>query len=247
MQQYNQFLALHEQTTPLIIPNAWNVASAKAIEKAGFKAIATSSGAIAASLGYADGEQIPFKELLYVVQRIRASTSLPLSVDMERGYTNDLSQLNDHVQQLVEAGVAGINLEDNQDEEIYVKKLSSIRNYLTKNNLSLFINARTDVFLQKLPAPLETTLQRAARYAKEGANGLFVPALRDADSIRTIAAATALPLNIVPGPGLDTVAVLKGLGVRRISMAVLLYKASHQYTEKLLTGIQEEQSFSSLL
>ncbi|OQP40018.1 hypothetical protein A4H97_17530 [Niastella yeongjuensis] len=112
MNNYEIFLQLHQQPTPFIIANAWNVKSASRIEENGYKAIATSSSAIANSLGYEDGEKIPFSELLFVIRRISACTSIPLSVDLERGYTNDLAELNDNIRQLIEAGVVGINLED---------------------------------------------------------------------------------------------------------------------------------------
>ena len=131
MNQYQIFYDLHHQAQPLLLANAWNVKSAQIIEKAGFNAIATSSGAIANSLGYNDGEQIPFEELLYIVKRIKASTNIPLTVDLERGYTNDLDVLNSHIQQIIDIGATGINIEDNQGEDIFLEKLKSITKYLT--------------------------------------------------------------------------------------------------------------------
>jgi 2-methylisocitrate lyase-like PEP mutase family enzyme len=246
MNNYETFYQLHQQNTPLIIANAWNVKSAQIIENSGYAAIATSSGAIAASLGYEDGEKIPFPELLYIVQRIKACTSVPLSVDFEKGYTDNPDQLTDHVQRLIDAGVAGINMEDSQGEDIYLKKLSTIKNHLLKTNQQLFINARTDGFLLKLASPLETTLRRAKLYQDAGAGGLFVTAVRDMDSIKVITAATTLPVNIVGVPGLTSVAALSACGVRRVSMAVLLYKATYQHAEKLLKAIKAEDSFEAL-
>ena len=162
-----------------MLANAWNVKSAQVIEKAGYAAIGTSSGAIADSLGYKDGEQIPFDDLLYVVKRIGACVRLPLTVDFERGYTQDLATLQVHVQRLLDIGVAGINLEDAEGEEIYLRKLFCIKNYLVKTGQQLFINARTDGFLLKLDAPLETTLRRAKLYQDAGADGLFVTGVAD--------------------------------------------------------------------
>lgn len=179
MDNYEAFYKLHQQKKPLIIANAWNVKSAQIIEQNGYDAIATSSGAISNSLGYPDGEKIPFSELLYIVQRIKSCTNIPLSVDLERGYTDNPSELLENIQRLVDIGVAGINLEDSQGEEIYLKKLSSIKNHLLKNNQKLFINARTDGFLLKLESPLETTLKRAKSYQNAGADGLFVTAISD--------------------------------------------------------------------
>ena len=112
MNHYETFYQLHQQNKPLIIANAWNVKSAQIIEQNGYEAIATSSGAISNSLGYEDGEKIPFSELLYIVQRIKSCTNVPLSVDLEKGYSDNISELIENIQRLVDIGVAGINLED---------------------------------------------------------------------------------------------------------------------------------------
>lgn len=245
MHQYEKFYQLHQQQGPFLLANAWNAKSAQLIAAAGFEAIGTSSGAIAHSLGYEDGEKIPFDELLYIVQRIKASASIPLSVDMERGYSDDLQVLTDNIQKLLDCGIAGINIEDAQGEEVYLRKLEGIKNYLVKTNQSLFINARMDVFQQKLPAPLETTIKRAQRYQQAGADGLFVIAIPDADVAREIVASTSLPVNMVATPKLP-VETLAGIGVKRISMAVLLYKATYQHLEKISQEIIAERSLSPL-
>lgn len=246
MSHFEKFHQLHYQETPFILANAWNVQSAKLIEAAGYPAIATSSGAIADSLGYPDGEQIPFSELLYIVQRIKASTSIPVSVDMERGYTDDLQVLNDHIQQLIDLGVAGINLEDAQGEEIYLRKLQSINNYLATTNQQLFVNARTDVFLQKLANPIETTLRRAKLYRDAGADGLFVTGIQDADTIKSIVSGTRLPVNVVAVPKMASIQTLQDGGVKRISMAVFLYKAAYKQVAHALQQIQAEHSLRPL-
>ena len=241
-----EFHQFHHNHEPLIIANIWNVKSARIAEGCGFKAIATSSGAIADSLGYKDGEEIPFDELLYIIKRIALSTSVPLSVDLERGYTNDPDILNNHVQRLIDLGVAGINLEDAQGEEIYLKKLTGVSEYLKKTNQQLFINARTDVFLQKLPDPLETTLRRAKLYQEAGANGLFVTAISDPELIRTIAESTTLPVNVVGVPKLASLSELASCGVKRISMAVFLYRASYSKMEMLAREVLEKKSLAPL-
>jgi len=200
MNNYETFYQLHHRDTPLILANAWNVKSAQLIEQNGFDAIGTSSGAISNSMGYEDGEKIPFKELLYIVQRITANVKIPVSVDLERGYTDSLNDLTDNIEKLIDAGVVGINIEDSQGEEIYLKKLSAIKNSLEKNNQKLFINARTDGFLQKLDSPLELTIKRAKLYNDAGVDGLFVTAVADSLVIKEIALSTSLPLNIVGTP-----------------------------------------------
>lgn len=246
MNTYEHFLGLHHQPRPLIIANAWNVKSAQVIEKSGYDAIATSSGAIADSLGYKDGEVIPFDELLYIVKRIKSGTTLPLSVDLERGYAKDLDTLHNHIQQLIDIGVVGINIEDAEGEEIYLKKLISIKNYLEKTNQQLFINARTDVFLLKLPSPFETILKRAKLYEEAGANGLFVTAINDIELIKAIAFSITLPLNVVGVPKLSSVQLLAENGVKRISMAAFLYRATYTHLESITQAILTEQSFSPL-
>jgi len=246
MTNFETFYHLHHQPAPFILANVWNVKSAKIVEVCGFKAMATSSGAIADSLGYRDGEEIPFSELLYVVKRIRSCTTIPLSVDLERGYTDDLSLLNDHIQNLIDIGVAGINLEDAQGEDSYLRKLSGIKSYLDKTSQRLFVNARTDVFLQKLPSPLETVLKRATRYKEAGADGLFVTAVDDTEVIKKIVATTSLPVNVVGVPKLSPVSMLTACGVKRISMAVFLYKATYNKTEMMAKDILHGQSFEPL-
>lgn len=246
MSNYEKFYQLHHGAKPVIMGNAWNVKSAQLIEQNGFDAIATSSGAISNSLGYDDGEKIPFSELLYIVQRIKASTNIPLTVDMERGYTNDLDKLAENVQRLADIGVAGINLEDAQGEEIYLKKLNRIKNHLEKNNQKLFINARTDGFLQKLPSPLETTIKRAAHYKDAGADGLFVTGISDPAIIKEIADSIALPLNIVATPNLPSIQALSECGVRRITMAVFLYRATYSGLDGLLKSVMNEKFFGPL-
>lgn len=246
MNQYEIFNQLHHRQSPLVLANAWNVKSAQIIEKAGFDAIGTSSGAIANSLGYEDGEKIPFSELLFIVQRIKASTNIPLSVDIERGYSDDLNELNDNIQKLLDIGVSGINIEDAQGEEIYLRKVESIKNYLSKTRQQLFINARTDVFLQKLPAPLETTKRRAKLYQDAGADGLFIPAVSDVTNIKAITSAVSIPVNVVCTPAFSSVKSLADTGVKRISMAVFLYRGTYNQLEKISDTIIKENSFAAL-
>ncbi|MEO5684931.1 MAG: isocitrate lyase/phosphoenolpyruvate mutase family protein [Chitinophagaceae bacterium] len=246
MTNHEIFYQLHHQAKPLLLGNAWNAKSAQLIEKAGFAAVGTSSGAIADSLGYADGEKIPFRELLYIVQRIKSSTTIPLSVDMERGYADDLNLLNQYIQQLADIGVSGINIEDAQGEDAYLRKLYSIKNYLLKTNQQLFINARTDGFLQKLDAPLELTLKRAKLYQDAGADGLFVTAIQDTETIKAITASSTLPLNVVGVPALPAIEILEACGVKRISMAVFLYKAAYNHVADISRNINDQYSFTPL-
>ena len=248
-QQVNQnfeiFRQLHNQSKPLILANVWNVKSAQIIEACGFDAMATSSGAIADSLGYKDGEQISFAELLYIIKRIKSAVSIPLSVDLERGYTNNLSLLNEHIQELIDAGVIGINIEDAQGVDVYLKKLSGIATYLKNTGQQIFINARTDVFLQKLPSPVETIIERAKLYGDAGADGLFIPGVSDADVIKKIVSSTTLPVNVVSTSAIS-VKALEDCGVKRISMAVFLYRSTYNNMEKTAKEILNTRSFEAM-
>lgn len=246
MNNYEKFYQLHHNEQPFVLGNAWNVKSAQLIEQNGYASIGTSSGAISNSMGYTDGENIPFNELLYVVKRITACTGIPVSVDLERGYTDDLTTLTEYIQQLLDCGVAGINLEDAQGQDVYLKKIHAIKNYLEKTNQHLFINARTDVFLQKSEAPLERAIKRAKLYAEAGADGLFVPAVSDPDSIKTLSSSINLPLNIVGTPKLSSEEALAVCGVKRISMAVFLYNATYGKLDHFLREVREQKSFQSL-
>jgi 2-methylisocitrate lyase-like PEP mutase family enzyme len=246
MNHFQTFYDLHHRENPLVIGNAWNSKSAQIIEKAGFDAIATSSGAIADSLGYKDGEQIPFEELLYIVKRIKAVTSIPLSVDVERGYSDDLKVLSQHIQQIIDTGAVGINIEDNQGEDIFLKKLYAIRNYLDQTDQQLFINARTDVFLQKLPDPVEKVVLRASLYKDAGANGLFVTGVQDTEIIKEIVSAVALPVNVVGVSRISSIPLLAECGVKRISMAGILYTASYKKIDSLVNTIKTENSLACL-
>lgn len=246
MNTYETFYQLHHQDKPFILANAWNVKSAQIIEENGFASMGTSSGAISNSMGYEDGEKMPFNELLFIVQKITAKVKIPVSVDFERGYTDNLSQLTDNIDKLMEAGVVGINLEDAQGEEIYLRKLTAIKNHLLKTNQNMFINARTDGFLQKLDAPLELTIKRAQQYQDMGADGLFVTGVKDLHDIQTIVSSTKLPVNIVAVPSLYSVKQLATIGVKRISMAVLLYGATYRSLGALTAEITHQNSFDTL-
>jgi 2-methylisocitrate lyase-like PEP mutase family enzyme len=246
MNNYAAFYQLHHQDKPFVLANAWNVKSAQIIEQCGYEAIGTSSGAISNSLGYPDGEKIPFGELLYMVQRIKACTTVPLSVDLERGYTDNPDELIENIQRLVDIGVAGINLEDVQGEELFLKKLGWIKAHLVKTGQHLFINARTDGFLLKQESPLEKTIKRAKLYQDAGADGLFVTAVSDTATIKAITASTTLPVNVVGSPKLSSFKALSECGVRRISMAVLLYKSTYSQLERLAKEVNGEESLAPL-
>lgn len=252
MNDYEVFSQLHYRDKPLVIGNAWDVASAKLFEENGFKAAATSSAAIADTLGYEDGQNMSFDMLLENAIRIKRNISIPLSVDMERGYAETIPGILENIDQLIDAGVAGINIEDSlagaklRGTESFQKVISAIANHLSRKKKQLFINARTDTFLLKIPGALEETLNRAKAYEAAGANGIFVPFIYDIDEIKKVVAATSLPVHVLSMKELPHFDVLADAGVKRISMGSWVYRAMKRWMQQTLTAIQTEQNFNSI-
>lgn len=205
----------------LLLANAWDAGSARLIESLAAPAIATTSAGVAWAHGYADGDQLPVPHLLAAVAEIRRVINVPLSVDVEGGYSDEPDLVADTVVQLVQNGVSGINLEDGgSDAELLCAKIARIKRACAQHGVDVFINARTDVYLRQLaPADerVEATLYRAALYRAAGADGLFVPGVTDAEEIRALAAQAQLPLNVMLRPNLPSPQALKELGVRRLS------------------------------
>jgi 2-methylisocitrate lyase-like PEP mutase family enzyme len=251
MNKYETFLQLHQQDKPVILANSWNVYSARLAEMNGYKAIATSSLAIAVTLGYEDGENIPFSELLFMVKKIIAGVSLPVSVDMEAGYSNDVNEIISNIDQLIDAGAVGINFEDAKHRQLvgaeeFSEKIKVIREHLNKTGKNLFINARTDGYLLKVPSHKLVTLERIKKYEAAGASGIFVPFVSDINDIKEITSAVSLPVNVLSMPGLPSFDELAKAGVHRISMGSSLFRAAYKHTEALIQNVNTQQSVSSL-
>ncbi|TAJ66441.1 isocitrate lyase/phosphoenolpyruvate mutase family protein [Brevundimonas sp.] len=203
----------------LILPNAWDGGSAALMRAKGAKAIATTSAGVAWALGWPDGDALPVERVLQVcTDVVRAAQGLPVSIDFEGGYSDDPAAVAAPAKRLVEAGAAGINIEDGGGSpELLAAKIAAIRAAVGPD---LFINARCDVWLRGVGEPgtrVAEAARRGAIYAAAGADGLFTPGLTDAADIAAMVAATPLPLNLLAYPGLPDAATLKGLGVRRLS------------------------------
>lgn len=217
------FRRLHTEGV-LVLPNAWDAGSARLTESLGAKAVATTSAGVAWSHGYADGNHLPVEALARTVAEIARVIRVPLTVDMEGGYSNDPATVGDTVARVLEAGAVGINLEDGTGTpDLFCAKLEHVKRAAARLGVDVFVNARTDVYLHGL-APqerrVEETLARAERYRAAGADGLFVPGLVDAAGIRAVASGTPLPLNVMARPGVPPPAELQALGVRRLSAGI---------------------------
>ena len=221
------FRALHQDF--LILPNTWDAASARIVEEAGAKAIATSSAAMAWAHGYADGHHFPPAKLVAAIEQIARVVGLPITADAEGGYSDDLAQVRENITALINAGAVGVNLEDGRaPHDLHLRKIEAAREAGVRAGVALFINARTDVYLKKLVAPeaaLEETLRRAKAMREAGADGLFTP-MAAFDDIAELAAA-GLPLNLMAMPGLPDAAALKAMGVRLPSAATATFNAAY--------------------
>ncbi|MGU3523127.1 isocitrate lyase/phosphoenolpyruvate mutase family protein [Enterobacteriaceae bacterium C23F] len=249
------FAELHHQTPPLLIANVWDAVSAVAAQQAGFQALGTSSAAIAAMLGYEDGEALSFDELFYIVTRIKAVSDLPLSVDMEAGFGGTAKEITAHLKRLIQLGVVGVNLEDSRvvggarqlvDAAEFARTLSDIRTELDNENLTLFLNIRTDAYLLNHALPLQETLLRGQRYQAAGADGLFVPCLTSESEMVIIADAYPLPLNVMCMPDLPDFENLRIAGVRRISMGNFVHSALQSKLKAVMLNVQSQQSFTGV-
>ncbi len=251
------FTLLHQQTTPLLLCNVWDVASTKTAETHGFSAIGTSSAAIARMLGYADGEYMPFEELLFIVKRITACSVLPLSVDIEAGFSDDAQITASYIKALVEVGVVGINIEDSKvnksneersliNENSFAGFLSAVTTQLIKDNITVFINVRTDTFLLGVKDAITATKKRAKLYQAAGADGLFVPCIVETEAIEAVVSSTTLPVNVMCMPELPDFELLKSLGVKRISMGNFLFDGLQDDLSDRLNKIKQANSFKSV-
>ncbi|HEY5721185.1 MAG TPA: isocitrate lyase/phosphoenolpyruvate mutase family protein [Allosphingosinicella sp.] len=223
-----RFRALHVMGDPLILFNAWDAGSAKAVAEAGAKAIATGSWSVAAAQGYADGEAMPLDLALANIARIAEAVDLPVTIDFERGYAEAPARIADNARAAAEAGAIGCNFEDGLADGAIrpaadqAARIAAIREATADRGF--FINARTDLFLHSAPETHEglvgEALERGSAYAEAGAGGLFVPGLSDEGLIERICRDSTLPVNIMIWPGrTPPLRRLAELGVARISHA----------------------------
>ncbi|MGF1475103.1 MAG: isocitrate lyase/phosphoenolpyruvate mutase family protein [Geminicoccaceae bacterium] len=238
------FHALHVKGNPLILFNIWDAGSAIAVAKAGAPALATGSWSVAAAQGYADGENLPLDFLTRIVERIVATSDLPVSVDLEGGYGRTGEQVASAVTKVLEAGAIGFNFEDQivGGDGIYcaeeqAARIGAARKAAERTGCPAFINARTDLFLKAKPedhdqAMLDDALDRARAYEQAGASGFFAPALIDESLIERLCETSPLPVNIMALRGAPGAERLAELGVARISHGPGPYRQMVRWLEE---------------
>lgn len=224
-----RFKALHHADRPLLLPNAWDAASARLFQAVGAQAIATSSAAVAWARGYPDGSALPNVELLSAVRGIARVIDVPLTVDLEDGYSAHPKIVAALVKEVADAGAVGINLEDGHAApELLTAKIQAIRAEL--GDTPFYINARTDVYLLGLASGSEAiamSIARLRQYQAAGADGIFVPIITRLEDMRAIAAAIPLPMNVMALPNLPNMAEMQSAGVRRISAGPALFEKAY--------------------
>ncbi|MEV0030290.1 isocitrate lyase/phosphoenolpyruvate mutase family protein [Nocardia sp. NPDC050793] len=225
MDKATAFHDLHHRSIPLVLPNAWDFASAAVLAAEGFPAIGTTSLGVAAAAGVPDGTGVTGAETLALARRL-SRLAVPVTVDIESGFSDEPGEVAEFVAELDALGIAGVNIEDGRadaelaDPEHQATLIAAIK----ERTPAVFVNARVDTHW--LGIDPESTLERADRYARAGADGLFVPGLTEQDAIRRVVESVPLPVNILYAVGGPTVAELAALGVRRISTGSLLYRAA---------------------
>jgi len=244
---------MHAQENLLFLPNAWDVLSALVLEQAGFKAIGTTSWGVANAMGYKDGERIQFGDLLALVKKMIAVVEIPITVDIESGYSDNATLVANNVLKIAELGASGINIEDSlknsaglNDKNTQCELISRIRNKLDGNGYhEFFINARTDTYLQK-KEPLNDTVDRAVAYANAGANGIFVPGLWQSEEIEKLVKSIEVPLNVMSLPNLTDVDSLNKLGVKRFSLGPAFSNATISFIEEQARVLFTKQNTKNL-
>lgn len=243
MSKSELFQALHVKSDPVVLFNVWDPGTASIVQSAGAKAIATGSWPVAAAHGFADGEAIPLTMMLDNLSRIVAAVDLPVSSDIEGGYSETARGVADTVEQVVRAGAVGFNFEDQivggqglYDIAAQSARVAGAREGADRAGSNVFLNARTDLFLKAKPEDhalhLEEALTRAQAYADVGANGFFAPGLTDEGLIKQLCADCPLPVNILALPQAPEAGVLAGLGVARISHGPVPYRKMAAWLEE---------------
>ncbi|WP_432028635.1 isocitrate lyase/PEP mutase family protein [Streptomyces sp. 1222.5] len=247
------FRALHVPGRPLVLPNAWDAASAAVVAEAGAAAVATTSAGVAWAFGAADGDRLDRDRALEAVARITAAVRVPVSADIEGGYAEDPAGVADTVRAVLAAGAAGVNIEDARYDggealrpvAEQAARIAAVRAAADRAGVPLFVNARIDTFLRGAGG-VDLTLERAAAFLDAGADGIFVPGAVDPETIKALVAGIDGPVNILLLPGAPPVAELAALGVARISAGSGLAEAAHALVRRAARELLEEGTYGFL-
>ena len=252
-QKAEQFRKLHHGPKLLLLPNAWDVVSARILEECGHPAIATSSAAVAFSLGYPDGQRISRDEMLEVAGRIARAVEIPVTADLEAGYGTTVKDMVETVKAAIAAGVVGMNIEDvtGDDESslvdlpLQVEKIRAICDTAKSLGVPFVLNARTDIYLMPVgpeSTRFERTVERLRAYRDAGASCLFAPCLYDRETIAKLVKAVEAPVNILANPACPPIAELEKIGVARVSAGSGIMRAALGLVRRIGKDMLESRS-----
>lgn len=251
-----RFRALHDRTRVLLVPNAWDAGSARVLESLGFPAIATTSGGMAWSLGWPDGERAPLDELVAATARLVRAVAVPVSADIESGYGATPDAVGANVRRFIDAGVVGINLEDGiahaslRDSDDAAARIGAARRAADAAGIDLFINARIDTWIMGLGGSekdrIAETVRRAAAYLEAGADGIYPIGVAMPESIQALCRSIDAPVNIGARPGLPPLGELARLGVTRVTTATRLATLALGAVRNATAALQADGGFDIL-
>jgi 2-methylisocitrate lyase-like PEP mutase family enzyme len=256
-QKAEAFRAMHRGQRILMLPNAWDVSSARVIEEAGFGAIATTSAGIAFTLGYPDGQRISRNEMLQAVSRIAAALKVPVTADVEAGYGDRPEDAAQTALAVIESGAVGMNLEDASGDAnhplvelpLQLEKIAAVQQAARTAGVPIVLNARTDVYLLQV-GPVEKrydqALRRLTAFRDAGADCVFLPGLRDAATIGRMVKDLDFPLNILAGPGSPSIPELEQLGVARVSLGSSPMRATLGLLGRMAEELKTSGTYRSL-
>lgn len=242
------FHALHDDL--VVLPNCWDAASAAVIQHAGAKALATSSAAVAWSLGRQDGNVLDRDLMLSHLRRVCSVATVPVTCDIEGGFGDSAADLAETTRLVIEAGAVGVNIEDAlggalRPVDEAADRLRVVREAAAATGIDLYINGRTDGYLLGT-ADFDDTIARAATYLDAGASGIFVPGVTDLDIVSRLTAAIDAPVNILIGPSAPSIPQLKEAGARRISAGSSLAGAILGHIERATRELLEHGTYDEL-
>ena len=252
-QKAEHFRKLHHGPRLLLLPNVWDVVSARIIEECGHPAIATSSAAVAFALGYPDGQRISRDEMLEVAGRIARAVNIPVTADLEAGYGTTVKDMVDTVKAAIAAGVIGMNLEDVTGDDassfvdlpLQVEKIRAICETAKSLGVPFVLNARTDIYLMPIgpeATRFERTVERLRAYRDAGAACLFAPGVYDRETIAKLVKAVEAPINILANPACPPIAELERMGVARVSAGSGIMRAALGLVRRIGKEMLESRS-----
>jgi 2-methylisocitrate lyase-like PEP mutase family enzyme len=252
------FRNMHHAPPMLILPNAWDAVTARLFVKAGARAIATTSVGIAATLGYADGQNVPRELMVEAIARIARVVDVPVTADLESGYAESPKDLRESIRAVINAGAIGLNLEDATGDpaqplfamELQIERIRAAREAADNANVPVVINARTDVYLAKVgevASRFAETVRRLNAYREAGADCLFVPGVTDMPTLTQLVHSVPGPLNVLVGPGMPSVADLQRIGIARLSVGSGIMRATLAVARDAAEELLQKGTYSTFL